>query len=104
MPEVIKSCLNCKHLKTWDYPATREDPGDSGFECTQELEDLDLCDESTQSDEECAQVYAKDCPGYEFFSWEQHYKDQCEAEAEMHNKMEEKAFELYSWAYDQFLS
>ena len=27
------SCWNCSFLYTWDIPATREDPGDSGYEC-----------------------------------------------------------------------
>jgi hypothetical protein len=28
-----KSCFNCKHIHTWDYPASWDDPGDQGWEC-----------------------------------------------------------------------
>lgn len=32
------SCWNCIHCHSWSYPATREDPGDSGWECQTEDE------------------------------------------------------------------
>lgn len=97
-----KFCLNCKYVKTWDYPGGREEPPDSGFECSQELEDLDLCDESFQSDEECAQIYAKDCLGYEFFDWEQHHKDQAESEPQTLKDISQQAEAYYAAIYQEF--
>ena len=36
MPETIvetPSCWNCKYCASWSYPDTRDEPGDSGWEC-----------------------------------------------------------------------
>jgi hypothetical protein len=29
-----RTCHDCQHCKSWYFPATREDPGDEGWECT----------------------------------------------------------------------
>ena len=34
--QITRSCLSCCHLKRWNYPATRDEPEDSGWVCGHE--------------------------------------------------------------------
>lgn len=82
-----KSCFNCAHLKTWSYSATREDPGDEGWECKHPNGDSFPYEEPEQdvvdNDELFAEYCAKDCPGWEFKDWAEQEKQQAIAEAEL---------------------
>ena len=66
-----KSCFDCQHCKTWHYPATREDPEDSGFDCAKDWPGgLNLTEDefeaSTELDDTVlAELYAENCPSFE---------------------------------------
>ena len=73
----VRSCFNCKNLKTWDHPVTRDDAGDSGWDCgdrnNHELtpEEEAVADAAT-NEEFYAAVVAKRCPKFSIYDWNAH--------------------------------
>lgn len=79
----IKSCFNCKHLKSWHDSGDRETPPDSGWECGHPNYDH-LCEyyeepAEEMTDEQFAAYCAHDCEGYEFHDWEAEEREREEA-------------------------
>ena len=67
-PIVIRSCFNCKHLVSWYYPPSREDPGDQGYECGHKEGAwyvVELDDKQFSTEEEECQFIAAQCPIWE---------------------------------------
>ena len=83
-----KSCFTCQNLKTWDYPATREDPEDSGWKCGLKENDhyeaygCEEEDKDFTSEEQLAAGIAKECPSYLFFDWIAYDKAAADSEPE----------------------
>lgn len=78
---VKKSCLDCKHVKTWSFMGDLENPPESGWECSLELDctaDIDL----PSDEDEVALVIAAQCPKFEYFDWADHEYQQDKAMVE----------------------
>lgn len=78
-----KSCSNCKHLAIWDYPATREDPGDSGWECKHEKSvfwDDFTWDYTPKETDAIMEGIAAQCPVYEYFDWQEQHRQEAASE------------------------
>ena len=64
-----KSCFDCQNCHTWHYPATREDPEDSGFDCSKDwptnLSDEEFEASTELDDDSLAALYAEQCPSFE---------------------------------------
>lgn len=64
----IKSCLNCIHVKTWNYPGHSQCPPDSGWECGKEdvSEEGWIEPEEYLDYDEFAIYCAAQCTNYEY--------------------------------------
>jgi hypothetical protein len=78
------SCLDCKYVKTWSFLGDLENPPESDWECsleldcTAEVDDMDL----PSDEEEVAKMIASTCPKFEYFNWSEYEHQQDKAAIE----------------------
>lgn len=82
------SCWNCIHCHSWSYPDTREDPGDSGWECQSGDENgaIKALEEKYGHQLESTAVIsiASECPKYSYQTPETDYEpDELMTEAQL---------------------
>ncbi|MCT7965125.1 hypothetical protein NG799_02100 [Laspinema sp. D1] len=58
----MKTCLGCQHCRSWSYPATREEPGEEGWECPHP-------NVNNEEDFEDPQDIAETCSFFEQIDW-----------------------------------
>ena len=62
----LPTCWNCQNLFSWFYPGSREEPPDSGYECSLGLDDTPDVEAFYELPEEDAvKAIAAQCPKYE---------------------------------------
>lgn len=102
-----KSCFNCAHIHQIYFPQTLKEPEFHEWNCGHQLGADFLYTEPSEDvltdDDKFAEYCAKDCPGYEYFDWAEHEKQQAIAEAEIEKKLAqaEAAMEMYRTTYKE---
>lgn len=84
VPPTIRSCLNCAHLAAWYFPATYNDPGDEGMECSHEegaWQTIEIEAEQFPTEKEELAYTASQCEFWEYCNWEAQRKAEAESEA-----------------------
>lgn len=77
----IKTCFNCKHLSEKTYSSTLYEEGGYEWGCRHPQESsFPVVETEAEDDKQMGQDYAKNCPGYEFFNWNDYYANQYEGE------------------------
>ena len=110
MGQQTKSCANCKHLSSWDYPATREDPGDSGWECSNsdgffwDEDNYVPAEFDNKSDPECMEIMARRFNHHFFYDHEEVLRQQAECDALHLKEMEEIRAAGYPDSYEPTLA
>lgn len=84
----MRSCDNCKHFSAYSYSGTLLEPPDSGWECgspdyAAQNHFWVMGDGLEGTDREIVRAIARDCPGYEYFDWAEHEKEEAEGMAQL---------------------
>lgn len=76
----MKSCFNCKHIDVESFPETYDEPEYYSWVCGHDDVDefssdkpvpvINDDDDDVNNDRKLGQHFAKNCPGYEYFDWE----------------------------------
>lgn len=82
-----RSCFTCEHLHTWFHSGGREQPPESGWNCSHpDQEQVPFINPDMEdfegSESELASAIATQCPAYQFFDWEAYHRQATLAAAE----------------------